>query len=170
MKKIFMICILFMYTYTSTNAQRLKIGEKCPDKILKHVFNFKTDSLRLSQFNVDLIILDFWGLSCISCIQAFPKIDALQKKFNGRVQIIAVNKQTLEHTADFFAKRKKIQIPSVPFITQATLLSEWFPQEFVPWHVWLDKNLIVRYITFGHNATEENIEAFLNKKYPVMQQ
>lgn len=147
-------------------AQPITIGQKCPDILLKNIYNYPKKEMKLSQFNADLIILDLWGYYCEACIKAFPKIDSLQKKFQGKLQFIAVNIESQQATKEFFAKRKAIRMPAVPFISADTLIAKLFPREFVPWHIWLDKNLVVQYITFGSNATEENIAAFLTGNKP----
>src|SRR5688572_14010525 len=47
-------------------------------------------------------IIEFWDVSCISCIASFPKMDSLQKTFGDQIQIIHVNRQTEEATERFF--------------------------------------------------------------------
>jgi thiol-disulfide isomerase/thioredoxin len=165
MKKYWLIIAWMMYSAASF-SQALTIGEKCPDILLKNIYNYPEKEMKLSAFNADLIILDFWGHYCEACIKALPKIDSLQKKFSGKLQFIAVNIESQQATKEFFAKRKAIRMPAIPFISGDTILSKLFPREFVPWHVWLNKDLVVQYITFGHNATEENIAAYLSGNKP----
>ncbi|RXK58851.1 TlpA family protein disulfide reductase [Lacibacter luteus] len=165
MKKYCLIIALLLYS-AGGFAQAITIGEKCPDILLKNIYNYPKKEMKLSGFNADLIILDMWGYYCEACIKALPTIDSLQKKFAGRLQFIAVNIESEAATKAFFAKRKAIQMPGVPFVSGDTVLSKLFPRAFVPWHVWLDKNLVVQYITFGSNATEEHIAAFLSGNKP----
>lgn len=156
----FLIIMLRLYG----NAQRINQGEKYPDEMLHHVFNYTSDSLKLSQFKNKLVILDMWDMRCASCIAAFPKIDALQKQFDKNIQILMVNKQSKDSTLDFFAKRKKIRLPQVPFITTDTKLNEYFPYSGYPYHVWIDSSQTVHFITESHNATPEHIRDFLGGK------
>jgi thiol-disulfide isomerase/thioredoxin len=159
----FIACTLTGILLTATAcSQELKIGQACPEVLLKNMINYHQAEARLSDFKSSLLILDFWGTGCLSCIQSFPKIDSLQKKFNGRVQFIAVNKESLDSTLRFFERKRRIQKPAIPFVTGDTALSALFPHVYVPHHVWIDSAGIVRYITDGYNATEEHIQQFLN--------
>jgi thiol-disulfide isomerase/thioredoxin len=142
----------------------LQIGSKMPDIKLHNILNENNDGQNLGQYKGKLVILDFWNTTCLTCIKRFGKIDSLQKQFSGKIQIIAVNKETSEKTEAFFAKRKGLKIPSIPFVTGDTLLSKMFPYIFVPHHVWIDQNGIVRYITNEWNLNDKNIREFLNGK------
>lgn len=148
------------------SAQPFQEGSKLPDQIFTKLYNYSGQSIQLHTIKKKLIIFDFWDFSCLSCIQAFPKIDLLQKKFNDQVQFILVNKQTPEETKTFLAKRKKLKVPDVPFICQDNLLKEWFPHDGEPYHVWIDSSFTVRYLLSGHNSTAERIDSFL-KSYRI---
>jgi thiol-disulfide isomerase/thioredoxin len=142
----------------------LAIGDVCPDVRLINYANGEAKSFSLADLKSKLIIIDFWGTGCTSCIKAFPKIDSLQKKFASKVQFILVNKESPDSTRRFFSKRNKIKIPNVPMVMGDSVLHKLFPHFFVPHHVWLDSNNIVQYITDGHNATAKNIGDFLSGK------
>lgn len=146
----------------NTMDGQLAIGSKVPEVELKGIFNSNDSILNLSEFKGKLVIFDFWNLQCFACIEAFAKIDSLQKRFGDKIQIVAVNKESLEATKAFFIKRKKLKIPAIPFATGDTILSRMFPYVFVPHHVWIDSNSNVRFITNGWNLNEKNIEGFLN--------
>ena len=165
---------LFVCTFVSivfadaASSQELKIGQRCPDIILKNIINYSIAESRLSDFKGKLVILDFWGTGCTACIQAFAKIDSLQKKFDGRVQFIAVNRESYDSTIRFFKRKNHIRKPSIPFVTGDAALSALFPHLYVPHHVWIDSNSVVQYITDGHNATAEHIQQFLSGNHPVL--
>ena len=162
--KVELLLIFFFCCSSHCLSQELAIGDACPDVRLINYANGETKSFSLSDLKSKLIILDFWGTGCTSCIQAFPKIDSLQKKFGREVQFILVNKESADSTKRFFSKRNKIRIPDVPMVMGDSVLHKLFPHLFIPHHVWLDSNIIVAYITDGHNATAKNIEDFLNGK------
>ena len=56
-------------------------GDRVPDFMFTEVYNYSRDTIRLSDFRGKLVILDFWGPACYSCIKTFPFVDSLQKKF-----------------------------------------------------------------------------------------
>lgn len=163
------ITIVLCTIYTVSFSQQLEIGQPIPQLELTHVMNYPNNRLKLSEFKGKLVILDFWGMKCSACISAFPKIDSIQKKFGGQLQIIAVNTESEDSTKTFFKKHPKIKLPGIPFVTQDKLLNRYFPNNFYPWHVWIDKDGVIRHITQGYNATAENIQAFLeNKKLDII--
>jgi thiol-disulfide isomerase/thioredoxin len=154
--------LLLSFSAIALQAQPIETGQQYPDPLLNNVIGYPASSLKLSGLKAKLVILDFWATSCKGCIESFPKIEALQKQFNGQVQFILVNSQSKDSTERFFAKRKKIKRPSVPLVTADTLLSQMFPHNSVPTHVWIDGQMNVRYITEGYNATAEHLVAFLD--------
>jgi hypothetical protein len=79
-----------------------------------------------------------------------------------------VNKESKDSTIKFFAKRKKIKLPSVPFVTSDTRLHEYFPYDGYPYQVWIDSEQKVQFITESYNATEEHIMDFLAGKELVL--
>ncbi|MBS0425000.1 MAG: TlpA family protein disulfide reductase [Proteobacteria bacterium] len=156
-------------------SQVLKPGDLIPDLLLSNVINYNSEQLNLCDFKGKLLIIDFWGTGCTACLKAFPKIDSLQQLFKDKIQFVAVNSQSKDSTIRFFTKMRHLKKPSVPFITGDTILSNLFPHDYIPHHVWIDSTGTIRFITDGYNATAEHITDFLNgnvlslaeKKYEV---
>ena len=164
--RIVEILLVFCFFYSShCLGQELAIGDRCPEVQLVNYANDEIKSFSLSDLRSKLIILDFWGTGCTSCLKAFPKIDSLQKEFGKEIQFILVNKESPDSTRRFFAKRNKIKVPDVPMVMGDSILHTLFPHLFIPHHVWLDSNSFVNYVTEGYNATEKNIRYFLEGKY-----
>lgn len=159
-----LITAALFISHLNIRAQEIKIGEACPDIVLKDILNFETDEISMRDLRGKFIILDFWATSCGACIHAFPKMDSLQKKYQGRLQIIAVNPESMDKTIKFFNRMRHIKKTAIPFATGDTILSTLFPHLYVPHHVWIDSAGIVRYITDGYNATEDHIDQFLENK------
>ena len=89
MKQFF--CLLALLWVNISNAQAnnnikpLHIGDAIPAGIqLTGITNFPVSKIQLSDYNSKLLILDFWATWCSSCIQQFPKINALAKEFEGK--------------------------------------------------------------------------------------
>lgn len=164
LKNLIISGILALMPFINLYSQGLRTGQRCPDVMLKYIFNYKTSEVKLSDLKKKLVILDFWGLHCTGCIEAFPKMDSLQQIFDDKIQIIMVNKEGEIETEKFLTKLKNIKIPNLPFVTGDSTLSKLFPHLLVPHHVWLDSNRIVDFITNGWNTTEDNIRLFLAGK------
>ena len=52
------------------------------------VQNYSKKNVSLSDFKGQWLILDFWNRYCGVCIKSFPKMDSLQRTFDGRLKII----------------------------------------------------------------------------------
>ncbi len=157
------IAMLILIQCTKAYAQPpLKIGDTIPDFVYNNVINSVSTSIKLSDVKKKMILLDLWGTGCASCIQAFPELERLNKKFSAEMTLILANKESRDSTINFFQKRKKIIPPSVPIITDAKTLYNVFPANFQPVQVWIDSNLIVRHITYATFLNEENIQKFIS--------
>lgn len=147
----------------SVYGQVLKIGDTVPNFEISDVIGYPTSTMHLSDFEGKAIILDFWSHGCKGCILSFPKVDSLQQKYGDNLQIILVNNESRDSTERWQSKRTGFKLPSVPIVTGGGPLSAAFPQNAYPLHVWIDADRVVKHITHGWNATEANIEAFINQ-------
>lgn len=163
LKFIFLAVVICIRFTGLLYSQPVRMGDLVPDGELKHVFNYSEPALRISEFRGKLVILDFWDVSCISCIEAFPKMDSLQKLLNDRIQIILVNRQSEDSTRRFFSRLKKLKLPNLPFVTSDSVLNSFFPHKGEPFHVWIDGNGIAQYKLAGYNTTYDHISYFLNE-------
>ncbi len=147
------------------HAQELKVGDTLPEVTIRNLYNGPTDSIDLSSTKTKLILLDFWGTGCLSCLKSFPKLDSIQERFTENVQIVLINKESKDSTLKYLSKRKNIRMPrNVPFLSSDTILHRLFPHVFVPHLVWLDSSRTVISITYGENATVNNVSEYLQRK------
>ena len=162
-RSYFLLLPLFLFLNSSILAQK-QVGERMPDLKFNELINYKSPSFRLADFRGKLIIFDFWSISCASCIEAFPKLESLQKTFSDKIQILLVNHEDKKQTIEFFEKRKKMfRQPDLIFITGDTILAKMFPKDYVPWEVWIDSEQRFRFVTDGNDVTEGKISNFINK-------
>jgi thiol-disulfide isomerase/thioredoxin len=161
--KVFLFCSL-AFLWLPVAAQHWSVGDKMPNLTFKNVINYKSNQLSLDEFKHKAIIFAFWGINCISCLEAFSKYDSLQKKFKDNLQIIMVNKEGTDTTAKSFARRKKLRRPDVPFITADTILWRMFPHFGNPFSVWVDTMGFVRYTPDGNFITLETLSKFISGK------
>lgn len=132
----------------------LKPGDPVPDLLLKDVLNYPGETARFSDFEGKLLILDFWATWCHPCIEAIPRLEQLQREFDGQLQILMVTSQDKSMIAKFFAARK-VTLPSV---TGDEALSGLFPHNHVPHEVWIKDGKVVA-ITGEAEVTAENIQS-----------
>ena len=94
MKTIIIKCLLLCLSYFHFNSrlsQSLNVGDTFPNTIFREVLNYKDTKLSIKDFRDKVVVFDFWGFNCTSCLESFKKLEELQAKFGDRIQIILVN-------------------------------------------------------------------------------
>lgn len=146
-------------------SQDVKIGSKVPDLALNNLVNYNKPSVKISDFEGKLLILDFWATWCHPCVAAFPKLDSLQKKFNKNLQIISVTTEENEKVKSFLTKMGKVKKLSPPSATGDKELTNYFKHTFLPHYVWISKSGKLIAITESSEVNERNITSILKGEY-----
>jgi len=120
-----------------------------------------TKSIALSDFKGKLIILDFWGTWCSSCLARFPKLKLLQDKYRNELAIIIVNNEPLVKTYGLLSSRLKQRGELFYNIVLDTNITALFPHRTVPHYAWVGKDGKVMSVLGSDDITEENINAAL---------
>jgi thiol-disulfide isomerase/thioredoxin len=161
-KKLFSV-LLMLVVFETGSSQALKVGDTVPD-LLQKLNKYADKKLSVSDLKGKFFILDFWAHYCLSCLEAFPKMDSLQKEFDSELQIFLVNGESRTATDNMFARRKKLKKPSLPIISGDPFFHKYFPHLNVPMHVWIDSSAVVRYVTEGETTNRKSIGSFLMGK------
>lgn len=121
-------------------------------------------SIDLKNFKNKVVILDFFDTFCGTCIQTMPKLQKLQDKLKGKVQIITVGWQDKGILDKFFDNNQFLKENKVnlPVIYSDVYLKDRFPHQTVP-HVVFLYNGKVQAITGNKLITEEHIMALYEK-------
>lgn len=158
------LCKTLTWAQEGEHIDPLKIGDQMPDYTFVNLINHETPTARLTDFQGKMIILDFWSTGCASCIESWPGLLKLQKRFHSEIQIILINAFQDEKTVrTIFDKRKRLAGIDVtlPTVCGDSRLARMFPSLGVPHIVWIDKKGIIQARTYGALLTESNIEAVL---------
>lgn len=145
----------------------VKVGDKLPEYTFIHVINHSTTTARASDFRGKLLLLDFWSIGCTSCVESWPKLERLQERFAGKIQILLVNPWQNESVVrPLIEKRRSAGIVdlTIPTVCQDRALLKLFDVSSVPHIVWVDAAGVVRSITEGSQLNASNIEAMLAGK------
>ncbi len=67
-----------------------EVGKPMPDFKLTDVHYYKKKRATLADFKGQWLIMDFWNQYCGVCLASQPRMDTLQKKFAGRVQVLLI--------------------------------------------------------------------------------
>ncbi|WP_207435995.1 TlpA family protein disulfide reductase [Sabulibacter ruber] len=148
-------------------AEGLSIGQPLPPIPLSNLLGHPSPTVRLSDFPGKLLLLDFWATWCGNCKAAMPKLDAIQREFGEKVQVLLVNSKSTGDTPEKIrAYFEKWRNPDgsrflLPTVVQDTLLDRLFPHKLIPHLVWVSPQGTVQAITAPDQVTPENIRKAL---------
>lgn len=142
---------------------KLNTGDAVPGITISNVINYRSSTLRLSDFKGKLLIIDFWGTYCAPCIRMIPKMDSLQMVFGDKLQFLPVTPQNAKVIGPFLtAYYKQHTIRNIdPCVTDDHTLSQLFPYNFVPHYVWISPGGRVLAFTSDADVTEAHIRSVL---------
>lgn len=147
--------------------KNLKVGDKVPDILIAKIINNSARTAKISDFRDRLLILDFWDTYCGSCIEALPKLNAIQNKFGNRIKILPVTWQKEAEVIRFFKTNRHLKNQATPVllpcVVEDRLLASYFRHQIISHEVWIYKGL-VKAITSPEYVNEENIRMVLDGK------
>ncbi len=167
MKNTIIIALVFSVLQGKAQKEGIKplnVGDKVPNIAISNMFNYQVRESHISDFKGKLLILDFWGIHCASCIAEMPKMEKLQQQFGDSVQVLLVTTDSKKQVDELAKKIKIIRNIKLPIVTSDTLLSRLFPYNALGLHVWIDGNSTVNQKTDGGAYVAADIENFLHKK------
>ena len=154
----FLICVSIGLKGQNINA--LKVGDTLPNfKILK-IINSKSKTVHTISFKHQLLIVDFWSTGCSGCIEALPRMQALQKKFGKKIKLLPVTNEAEKSTKLFWKNNKYTKNLSLTSVVEDKLFNMYFPHTSVPHEVWIYKGKVVG-ITSSEYVDENNIAKVL---------
>lgn len=175
MKNILIIVLAFICLQSKLKGQDKKaidvtskgiqIGQKVPDITINNIHNYKTKSVKLSDFKGKLIILDFWATWCSPCVAMIPKMDSLQRQFGDQIQFLSVTSENDKVVLPFLEKfeEQKKKHYNLPMVTDNNELMVLFPHIYLPHYVWIDQNRVVLAITGLDEVSSKNIDNALKR-------
>lgn len=154
MKYIYSTLLIFSFSFTY--AQISLIGKKVPNFSFNHVLNDKDSSYSLSDFEGKAVMLDFWATHCFPCIEAFPKMEALQKEFPQDLKIITISNSDSDSRIHRFLEKHPTILPIV--LDKNAEISKVFPHRSIPHTILIDKAGRVQAITKSDSIDSETIK------------
>lgn len=167
------LTIVILHFSIRTQSQMLTIGDKVPNVLIENIINYRYPSVSLESLRGKLIIIDFWGTTCSSCIAALPKIDSLQQLFSDKIQTFTITNFDKEEAVWTTLKRNRhLKNLKLPVVLGGQNLKDLFPHQIVSHVAWIGGDGIVKAITGTEYITESNIQKVLNGEdinWPVKQ-
>lgn len=142
-------------------AGELRIGDKMPDLALTNVLNSNNASIQLSSLTHGrALIIDFFATWCGACLTELPKLEAYQKQYADKLQVLVVSDENKSTVAGFLKRRADLN--GLPFLFGDRTLGQLFPHREIPHEVWIDKDGIVKEITTAEYITDQNLKEFFD--------
>lgn len=109
--------------------------------------------LSLHKFKGKVLIIDFWSVYCIPCVNAIPSLHGLLKKYDKKLNILAVTLDSKESVVKFLTKHSfdaEIVADARSFFEKYSLGSGY------PLTLLVDTKGRIRYFRSGVSVEEEN--------------
>ena len=155
-------------------SEKLKVGDRIPFKELHNMINYPKKTLKFTDHKPRLIILDFWGTTCKSCVASWPKTLEIQKEFGSDLQIILVNAFEREPYIKEYLKKRKQQSGVdmiLPMSLRDSTIWKYFPERSVPRYAWITPDGLIGSITDPFQFNPANIRRWISSgpfKMPQM--
>ena len=166
-REIFSLAFLaLLFLQTSAQQKALKIGDVIPEKVWMtplSVANAPQKTMELDKDRDKLILLDFWATWCGSCLKNFPKMEALEKQFEGKLKVLPVTGEDLATLNKFFASKNGQRFKNLISVAGDPFLSKIFPHYAVPFIVWIKDGKVLN-TTDASQVTADNIQEILQGK------
>ena len=166
--RILIILIFLLLNFPAIKATEIKnlVINKDLKKYDSLTFlNAKSEKINLSDYQGNLILLNFWASWCTPCKDEMPSLDLLQshKNFNNlRIFPINVGQDNLKKTSDFFDELKIKNLK--PYFDSPVTLAKKLRLRGIPTSILLSKDgLEVARIIGSVNFEDERFIKWLSK-------
>ena len=126
------------------------------------VKNYSKDSIDLSNYKDQLIIIDIWDVTCSACITAMPKMEKLQEKYKDQIKIILLSNDNLASIEKLKLRSEILQKVKLPMIIGDSNLESLIKYTYLPTYVWIKDGKTILNITDSKDFSEDKIKEFLS--------
>jgi len=115
------------------------------------------DSTSLDEIDADLLLVDFWYMSCMPCLKSLPHLQELSDKYKSRgFKVIGINCHDTANKEYAIGKLKEKGILYPNFFGSRSFLKQLNVKAF-PTYILLDKNQNIVYMGVGIGKDMESI-------------
>jgi len=137
------------------------IGDQMPIFSISKMLNSSKKTGSTVDYHNKLLIIDFWNTGCGSCVEALPKMQALQKQFGSRIAILPVTYEKEAYISTFLKNNKYTKGLKLPVVVDDTMFKSMFKHIYVPHEVWVYKGKVIG-ATLAEYVDAGNIKRVLN--------
>ncbi|SHG42359.1 TlpA family protein disulfide reductase [Pedobacter caeni] len=161
----FTLLLLINFCGKGQTTSAISVGDKVPEVYIQKLINTEKPSAVLSDYKDQLLILDFWATTCSGCVEALPKMMALQEKFKKQVTILPVTYEKEEIVQAFLMKNHLTKGIKVASVVEDKALSALFKHQYIPHEVWIYKGKLIA-LTSSEYVDANNIQKILDGEVP----
>lgn len=127
--------------------------------------DFIGESISLSEYKGNIIVIDFWATWCDPCIQGFPEIKRMYKKFKGQgVQFIGISQDDEIEDLKAFVSMNQVKWPQIfEGMRWKGRISKMYNVEKIPMMYVLDRENKICYIGNNKKKATRVITTLLTK-------
>ena len=144
------------------SSQAPQVGKLAPDFQLP---NLEGQSISLSDFRGNPVLINFWASWCYPCIYEMPFIQEVYEEWSGQgLVVLAINKGESLSTVNDFLQSGNFSFPVLLDINQYVALE--YNAWSIPTTFFIDKDGIIQAIKVGPFLSKAEIENSLSKIIP----
>jgi thiol-disulfide isomerase/thioredoxin len=138
-------------------------GMSLPDWILPACGEHGDTTIRSGELRGRLLVLDFWIKNCGPCMESWPHLQALQKKYGGTsFQLLAINAEDSRKDVGFFFTREH---PVYQMLYNGKAVAAQLGVPAYPTLIIVDGTGKILYSGIGFD--QEKIESIIQKQLPL---
>ena len=149
----------------SLHAQ-LRIGEEIPDLAFKVSYKNSLSGKSTGSYKGKVLILNFMGVNCASCIEALPGLNKLQSQMKDSLQIVTVVKNQPEVLKALLLRLDLYRLDGVKYTTDYKKIDPLFAHEFTPFVVWIGPDGTIKAMTDDDYVTPDNVRKVFSNVIP----
>jgi len=137
----------------------LEVGRKAPSFSL---MDLNGHQVTLDQFKGSVVMLDFWATWCAPCRQSMPALESLQKEFQDKLSVLAINLRESPEDVKSYVKLKNIQ--SIVLLDVDGSVGQVYRSDSIPMQVLVDQQGVVRHVQIGYApSVQQQLRAEISK-------
>ena len=138
---IYFLSLSYSYSIETPNIKNLIVYEERQKIKLFDFLDEDKNKVNLTNFNSDLIILNFWATWCVPCREEMPSLDNLQSKNNlNKIVVIPINigGESLKVSNSFF---EELNISNLKvYIGEGAEIAKLLKLRGLPTTIFIDKD------------------------------
>ena len=147
---------------SAPSTQGTGVGNLAPDFQLD---NLKGESVSLSDFRGEPVMLNFWATWCPPCVSEMPYIQQMYDEWGDKgLILLVIHMGGSPSQVKEFLQSHNLSLPVLLDTTQA--IAQKYNIRYIPTTFFIDKDGIVQVVKVGAFPNKEAIESDLNKIMP----